>query len=136
MKTLLRKSNDRLLTHISWLKSHHTFSFAEHYDPNWMGFRNLRVINDDYIEPNQGFPMHPHRNMEIVTFMLNGKILHEDSLGNKETISPGEIQVMSAGTELFTVNSQKVKRDLFIFYKFGYSLKSTTSNQDMNKNKS
>jgi redox-sensitive bicupin YhaK (pirin superfamily) len=97
MKTIIRKSNERLQTQISWLKSFHTFSFGEHYDPNWMGFKNLRVINDDYLEPNQGFPFHPHKNMEIVTFMLNGKLLHQDSLGNKSTIEPGELQVMSAG---------------------------------------
>jgi redox-sensitive bicupin YhaK (pirin superfamily) len=97
MKIIIRKSNERLQTQISWLKSFHTFSFGEHYDPNWMGYKNLRVINDDYIEPNQGFPFHPHKNMEIITFMLNGKLLHQDSLGNKSTIEPGELQVMSAG---------------------------------------
>lgn len=98
MKTILRKSNDRLKTKIDWLESYHTFSFGEHYDPNWMGFRNLRVINDDYIEGGQGFPFHPHRNMEIVTFMLNGTLRHQDSLGNNMAITPGELQVMSAGS--------------------------------------
>ena len=98
MEMIMRKSNDRLKTNIDWLKSFHTFSFAEHYDPNWMGFRNLRVINDDYIEAGQGFPFHPHRNMEIITFMLNGSLRHKDSLGNDMAITPGEIQVMSAGS--------------------------------------
>lgn len=98
MKTILRKANDRLKTKIDWLESYHTFSFGEHYDPNWMGFRNLRVINDDYIEGGRGFPFHPHRNMEIVTFMLNGTLRHQDSLGNNIKITPGELQVMSAGS--------------------------------------
>ncbi len=98
MKTILRKANDRLKTKIDWLESYHTFSFGEHYDASWMGFRNLRVINDDYIEGGQGFPFHPHRNMEIVTFMLNGTLRHQDSLGNNMKITPGELQVMSAGS--------------------------------------
>ena len=109
MKTIIRKSNERLVTNIDWLKSYHTFSFGEHYDPNWMGFRNLRVINDDYIEPNQGFPFHPHRNMEIITFMLNGKLEHQDSLGNKSIIEPGELQVMSAGRGI--IHSEFSKSD-------------------------
>lgn len=109
MKTIIRKANDRLVTNIDWLKSYHTFSFGEHYDPNWMGFRNLRVINDDYIEPNQGFPFHPHRNMEIITFMLNGKLEHQDSLGNKAIIEPGELQVMSAGRGI--IHSEFSKSD-------------------------
>jgi redox-sensitive bicupin YhaK (pirin superfamily) len=96
-KTMMRPANERLLTNISWLKSYHTFSFGEHYDPKWMGFRNLRVINDDYIRPDSGFPFHPHKNMEIITFLMEGKLLHKDNLGNSFVIAPGELQVMSAG---------------------------------------
>jgi redox-sensitive bicupin YhaK (pirin superfamily) len=114
MQTILRKSNDRLQTKISWLESYHTFSFGEHYDPKWMGFSNLRVINDDYIEANQGFPFHPHKNMEIITFMLNGSLRHKDSLGNNMSITPGELQVMSAGTGIthseFSENNENSDR--------------------------
>lgn len=98
MKTILRKSEARFLTQIDWLTSRHTFSFGEHYDPSWMGFFGLKVINDDWIRPNKGFPFHPHKNMEIITFMLQGKLRHKDSLDNNGLILPGEIQVMTAGT--------------------------------------
>ncbi len=98
MEVKLRKADDRLRTHKDWLISYHTFSFGEHHDPNWMSFKNLRVLNDDYIQSGQGFPFHPHRNMEIITFMLSGTLRHKDSLGNDIVINSGELQVMSAGT--------------------------------------
>ncbi|MGO3346613.1 MAG: pirin family protein [Marinomonas sp.] len=81
-----------------WLKSKHHFSFANYYNPARMGFGKLRVINDDWIEPGMGFPSHPHRNMEIISFVRSGEVTHQDNTGNKGTTKTGEVQVMSAGT--------------------------------------
>ncbi|TDF35553.1 pirin family protein [Alteromonadaceae bacterium M269] len=81
-----------------WLKANHHFSFAHYYNPKRIGFGKLRVINDDWVAPNSGFPPHPHHNMEIITFVRSGAITHEDSLGNRGTTQAGEVQVMSAGT--------------------------------------
>lgn len=93
----IRKANDRGLTHIDWLYSRHSFSFGEYYDPRNMGFRSLRVINDDIIEPGEGFGMHGHRDMEIITVVVEGALEHKDSLGHGEVLRPGEVQVMTAG---------------------------------------
>jgi redox-sensitive bicupin YhaK (pirin superfamily) len=94
----LRKSQDRGYADHGWLKSFHSFSFAGYHDPKFMGWGNLRVINDDQIAPGMGFGKHSHRNMEIVTYVLTGELAHEDSMGNIKGIPPGDIQRMSAGT--------------------------------------
>lgn len=94
----LRKSQDRGYADHGWLKSFHSFSFAGYHDPKFMGWGNLRVINDDRIAPGMGFGKHSHRNMEIVTYVLTGELAHEDSMGNIKGIPPGDVQRMSAGT--------------------------------------
>ncbi|MBJ6761053.1 pirin family protein [Myxococcaceae bacterium JPH2] len=94
----LRTAESRGHADHGWLDTHHTFSFADYHDPNFMGFRSLRVINDDWVAPRRGFGTHPHRDMEIITYVLDGKVEHRDSMGTHGVIGPGEVQRMTAGT--------------------------------------
>lgn len=98
MKTVIHRANTRGQANHGWLKANHTFSFANYYHPERMNFGVLRVLNDDHIAAGMGFGTHPHNNMEIITIPLSGQVKHKDSMGNEGIISPGEVQVMSAGT--------------------------------------
>ena len=100
---MLRKIDSRNMgsSNLGWLRSKFHFSFAEYYNPNNINFGVLRVINDDLVEPNTGFDIHPHKDMEIISYVVNGEITHGDSMGNKKTLSRGDVQYMSAGTGVY-----------------------------------
>jgi redox-sensitive bicupin YhaK (pirin superfamily) len=93
----LRKADERGYFDHGWLKTHHSFSFSDYYDQRFMGFRSLRVINEDVVAPAEGFPTHGHQNMEIITYILQGALEHKDSMGSGSVIRPGDVQYMSAG---------------------------------------
>lgn len=98
MKTIFKKSNERGTSDLGWLKSAHSFSFSNYFDPKNMSFGSLRVLNDDRVAPQMGFGKHPHENMEIISIPLKGSLKHKDTMGNEGIIKEGDVQVMSAGT--------------------------------------
>ena len=97
MKTIIHKANERGIAEFGWLHSRHSFSFGRYYNPEKMGFGILRVLNDDIVEPGEGFGKHPHDNMEIISIVLYGELEHKDSMGTGSVIKTGDVQVMSAG---------------------------------------
>jgi redox-sensitive bicupin YhaK (pirin superfamily) len=97
----IRKESERGYLDLGWLKAFHSFSFGSFFDPEFMGFKSLRVINNDRVAPSSGFDTHPHKNMEILSFILKGSLEHKDTMGNQSIIKPGEIQLMSAGRGVF-----------------------------------
>jgi redox-sensitive bicupin YhaK (pirin superfamily) len=113
---LIRKAADRGQTKIDWLDSKHTFSFGRYRDPEWMGFGPLRVINDDQVAPGAGFAPHSHANMEIISYVLYGKMAHDDSMGNGSTITTHEVQVMSAGSGIEHSEFNANDDDIVHFY--------------------
>lgn len=112
----VRLANQRGHAQHGWLDSHHSFSFANYYDPNYMGFSDLRVINDDWVAPGTGFDTHGHRDMEIITYVLEGTIAHRDTMNNVSQLKAGEIQVMSAGSGVqhSEYNASKTERLNFL----------------------
>jgi quercetin 2,3-dioxygenase len=112
----IRRNEERGHANHGWLDTHHTFSFADYYDPKFMGFRGLRVINEDRVAPGAGFGKHGHRDMEILTYVLEGSIAHEDSMGHRQTLGPNEIQRMSAGTGIMHSEFNPSKSERLHFF--------------------
>ncbi len=111
----IRKADDRGHVDMGWLDTHHTFSFSDYHDDKWVHFRTLRVMNEDKIAAGRGFGMHPHRDMEIITYVLSGAVEHQDNMGNSGLIRPGDVQRMSAGTGIFHSETNPFDEELYLY---------------------
>ena len=111
----IRRSDERGHIQQGWLNTYHTFSFADYFDDDWVHFRSLRVMNEDRIAASQGFGMHPHRDMEIITYVLSGEVAHTDSMGNSGIIKPGDVQRMSAGTGIYHSEINPLPEELYLY---------------------
>ncbi len=111
----IRRSDERGHIQQGWLNTYHTFSFADYFDNDWVHFRSLRVMNEDRIAASQGFGMHPHRDMEIITYVLSGEVAHTDSMGNSGSIRPGDVQRMSAGTGIYHSEINPLPEELYLY---------------------
>ena len=131
MKKVIDRASSRGYFNHGWLKTHHTFSFANYYNPERIHFGALRVLNDDSVDPSMGFDTHPHKNMEVISIPLKGYLRHGDSVQNTKTITPGDIQVMSTGSGIYHSEYNDSKKNNWNSCKYGYSPESRIRNPNI-----
>ncbi len=132
MKKVIDRASSRGYFNHGWLKTHHTFSFANYYNPERIHFGALRVLNDDSVDPSMGFDTHPHKNMEVISIPLKGYLKHGDSVQNTKTITPGDIQVMSTGSGIYhSEYNGSDRKNNWNSCRYGYSPESRTRNRSI-----